>query len=88
VSGDLTFRAVVERVECSSVGQAGGFLDWIVRTRVVEVLAGEFSGDQFAFRIHSPSRSGLEAGVTCTIRAEWTGNGYRVDENQWSGAPR
>ncbi len=88
MAGDLTVRAVVEQIEYASVGRAGAFLDWIVRTRVLEIIAGEFAGEQFSFRIHSPSRSGLEVGVTFTIRAEWTGTGYRVDEHQWSGAPR
>ena len=59
-----------------------------MHTRVLEIVAGEFTGETFAFRIHSPSRSGLEVGITCTIRAEWTDSGYRVDENQWNGAPR
>ena len=86
--GDLTFRATVEAVEVAPVGMAGGFLDWVVRTRVIEVLSGDFTHATFAFRIHSPARSGLKVGVTCTIFAEWTGAGYRIDENQWSGNPR
>jgi hypothetical protein len=88
VSGDLTFRAVVEKVECAPIGLKGAFLDWVIRTRVLEVIAGDFTGEFFAFRVHSPARSGLEAGVTCTIHAVWTGNGYTIDENQWSGNPR
>ncbi len=87
VPGDLTFRAVVERVECSPVRGAGRFLDWVVHTRVLGVIAGDFTGEHFAFRIHSPSRSGLEAGVTCTIHAVWTNNSYSVDEDQWMGNP-
>ena len=88
MAGDLTFRAIVEEIESAPIGMAGGFLDWVVRTRVLQVIAGDFTHDQFAFRIHSPARSGLAVGVTCTIHAEWTGAGYRVDEDQWSGSPR
>lgn len=49
---------------------------------------GEFVGQHFAFRVHSPSRAGLKVGVTCMISAKWNGSGYLVDENQWRGAPR
>lgn len=88
MADDLTVRAVVEQVEGASLGRAGAFLDWIVRTRVLEIIAGDFVSEQFSFRVHSPSRSGLEVGVTCTIHAKWTGSGYCVDEHQWSGTPR
>jgi hypothetical protein len=84
---DLTFRATIEKIEVSTVGKAGAFLDWIIHTRVLEVISGDFTGERFAFRVHSPSRAGLEVGITCTIVATRVGDGYRVDENQWHGAP-
>jgi hypothetical protein len=84
---DLVFRATIERIENAPVGMRGAFLDWIIHTRVLEVVSGTFDGDQFAFRVHSPSRAGLLVGITCTITATWTGDGYRVDEHQWRGAP-
>jgi hypothetical protein len=84
---DLRFRATVERIQNAPLGMRGGFLDWIVHTRVDEVLAGTFDGATFSFRVHSPSRAGLEVGTTCTITARWVGDGYTVDEHQWHGAP-
>jgi hypothetical protein len=87
VPGDLVFRATVESIECSPIGIHGAFLDWIVRTRVEAVVSGDFTGEHFAFRVHSPSRAGLEIGKTCTVHATWTGDGYLVDEHQWRGAP-
>jgi hypothetical protein len=87
MAGDLVFRAHVESIECAPLGMRGAFLDWIVNTRVESVISGEFAGDRFAFRVHSPSRSGLVAGMQCTVRATWTGSGYLVDENQWHGNP-
>jgi hypothetical protein len=83
MASDLVFRAVVEAIECAPLGVCGGFLDWVVRVRVEEVIAGTFDGQHFSFRVHSPSRAGLREGTRCTFTARWTGNGYVVDENQW-----
>jgi hypothetical protein len=84
---DLVFRATVERIDNAPLGIRGAFLDWIVHTRVLEIIAGTFAGDTFAFRVHSPARAGLAVGTTCTVTARWTGSGYTVDENRWRGAP-
>ena len=84
---DLVFRGTVEQIGSSPVGKRGAFLDWVVQMRVDEVLSGVFDGTRFEFRIHSPARSGLRVGLTCTVTATWTGTGYRVDDNQWHGAP-
>ena len=86
VNRDLTFRAVIESLEVAPLADRRVRLDWVVRTRVLEVIAGEFHGQRFDFRVHSPSRSGLEVGATHTIHATWTGDGYLVDENQWRSA--
>ena len=85
---DLVFRATIERIEAAPLGSRGAWLDWIVHTRIAEIISGTFTGDRFAFRVHSPSRAGLEVGTTLTVRAAWTGDGYAVDEDQWHGAPR
>jgi hypothetical protein len=84
---NLVFRAVVESIECAPLGARGGFLDWVVRTRVESVIGGSFDGEHFSFRVHSPSRAGLCAGTRCTVTARWTGDGYFVDENQWHSSP-
>jgi hypothetical protein len=83
---DLTFRAVIESVEAAPLPDRHIRLDWVVRTRVLEVITGEFHGTHFDFRVPSPSRAGLEVGATHTIHATWTGDGYLVDENQWRSA--
>jgi hypothetical protein len=84
---DLVYEGVVLAIENAPIGIRGAFLDWIVRTRVEKVLSGRFEGDAFAFRIHSPSRSGLTVGKRCTVTAVRTESGYTVDENQWRGCP-
>jgi hypothetical protein len=84
---DLVFTAVIEVIECAPLGARGRFLDWVVRTRVEQVIEGDFTGNAFVFRVHSPARSGLELGRRCTVRAIAVEGGYTVDENQWSGAP-
>ncbi len=84
---DLVFRGTVENIESSPLGARGAFLDWVVQMRVDAVVSGTFGGTRFEFRVHSPSRAGLRVGTTCTVTATWIGNGYRVDENQWRGAP-
>lgn len=78
----MKFRGVVEAIECAPLRPRGG-LDWVIRTRVIEVVEGEFSGATFAFRVHSPSRAGLEIGQTYTIEAEEIDEGFTVDEDQF-----
>jgi hypothetical protein len=79
----LVFRAVIEAIDCAPVGIRGAFRDWIVRTRIEHVTSGEFTGTHFEFRVHSPSRSGLEVGQTVTVEAKPTPEGFTVDEDQW-----
>lgn len=81
------FRGTVLAIECSPLGLKGAFLDWVIKMKIDSLVEGELAGTHFAFRVHSPSRAGLEVGTTCTVHARWVGNGYRVDENQWNGAP-
>jgi hypothetical protein len=40
---DLTLRATVEQIENSPLGIRAAFLDWIIHTRVLEVITGDFA---------------------------------------------
>jgi hypothetical protein len=82
VSG-VIFRGEILSIDCAPIGIHGAFLDWIVRTKVIELISGTFTETHFAFRVHSPSRSGLEVGCTYTIEAKEVEGGFAVDENQW-----
>ncbi len=84
---NLVFEGLVSAIENAPIGMRGAFLDWIIRMRVEKIISGEFAGDAFAFRIHSPARSGLIVGKRCSVTAVWTEAGYTVDENQWRGSP-
>ena len=78
---DLVFLGTVEKLDASPLQQSE--LDWVVKCRVDKILAGEFSGKAFSFRIHSPSKSGLEVGKQYKIEAKQTDDGYTVDQYQW-----
>ncbi len=84
---DLVLRVTILAIDCAPLGASGRFLDWVVKTKVEQVISGDSTGTHFAFRVHSPSRSGLEVGKSCTLTARAIPGGYMVDENQWSGAP-
>lgn len=56
---------------------------WLVTLHVEKVIAGKYTGDTFAFPIHSPTKSGLTDGGHYTVRIEPAADGYRVDELQW-----
>ncbi len=58
--------------------------NWVVTVSVEEVLSGQFDGSTFAFRVHSPSRAGLEVGSQYRILAKRIDQGYLVDEHQWN----
>jgi len=55
--------------------------NWAVITQVERVISGQFSKATFTFMVHSPSRIGLEAGRTYTIKAKRRG-GVQVDETK------
>ena len=57
--------------------------NWIIKLKVEQVVKGSFGGEYFSFRVHSPSRSGLEEGKEITLKAERTEDGYTVDDFQW-----
>ena len=61
--------------------------EWIVTVRIKRVITGEFSGKTFQFAVHSPAQSGLKKGRSYTIEAVWTGDGYSVDQLQWTTKP-
>jgi hypothetical protein len=58
---------------------------WAVTIRVEKVKVGKFSHPEFTFAVHSPSRAGLEVGGHCTIEANWTGQGYLVNDTRRMG---
>jgi hypothetical protein len=81
-SRDLRFRGTVASIDSSRADELSN-RNWVVSMKVEQVLAGELSGKMFAFRIHSPSKSGLVVGGSYTVEAKWTGDGYSVDQYQW-----
>jgi hypothetical protein len=62
--------------------------EWIVTVRIKTVITGEFSGKTFQFAVHSPAQSGLKKGRSYKIEAVWTGDGYAVDQLQWTKPTR
>jgi len=82
VAQDLVFLGTVQEIRQSGMPRTA-MLEWIIHTRVDKVVSGRFSGETFSFLVHSPSRSGLEKGKQYKIKAKWTGEGYRVNQNQW-----
>ena len=78
---DLVFVGTVESIEASPLPRS--LANWIVTFRVDRIEAGDFSGETFSFRIHSPSRSGLESGKQYVVEANRTDTGYKVDQCQW-----
>ena len=58
---------------------------WAVTIRVEKVKVGKFSHPEFTFAVHSPSMAGLEVGGHCTIEANWTGQGYLVNDTRRMG---
>lgn len=81
-SRNLRFRGTVAAIDASHTEGLSN-RNWVVTMNVEQVLAGEFPGKTFAFRVHSPSKSGLVVGGSYTVEAEWTGDGYQVDQFQW-----
>lgn len=78
---DLVFLGTVESIEVSSLPQSQS--NWIVTFRIERVESGEFGEKTFSFRIHSPSKSGLETGKQYSVEATKTDTGYFVDQYQW-----
>lgn len=78
----LVFRGTVISIENSPIPESR--TNWVVRTRVDKVAKGRFDAKTFDFRVHSPSRSGLELKGQYTIEAIRTTEGYRVDQHQWN----
>src|SRR5262245_59600304 len=64
---DLTFLGTVTRIEIADTGDPRK--EWVVTTKVDKVLSGSFTGSQFSFAIHSPSKSGLAVGKQYSIQA-------------------
>jgi predicted secreted protein len=77
----LVFEGAVASIEASPLPQSTQ--NFVVTMKVHRVVKGEFKGETFQFRIHSPALSGLEVGQKCTVVAKRTADGYTVDQNQW-----
>ena len=77
----LVFMGTMLKAENSPLHQSRK--NWIVIFRVDKVISGKFTGKQFSFRIHSPSKSGLEKGKQYKVEAELIEEGYNVDQYQW-----
>ena len=81
-NGDLVFLGTVEKL-LNSPPKHKSVQHWIVRCRVDKIISGQFAGKTFAFRIHSPAKSGLEEGKQYRIKATRIETGYVVDQYQW-----
>jgi hypothetical protein len=77
----LVFLGTVEKLEASPLTYSTE--NWIIHCRVDQVLSGDFSRKMFSFRVHSPSKSGLEVGKQYKIEAKRTAEGYTIDQYQW-----
>lgn len=84
-TGDIVILGTVSKIYISPLRESE--LNWVVQCSVDKVVSGSLPHKTFSFRIHSPSKSGLEAGKQYTINIEETANGYTVDQYQWSRGP-
>jgi hypothetical protein len=80
-NGQLVFSGTIISINNSPIERSN--LDWIVSARVDRIISGEFVGKTFDFRIHSPTKSGLEVGKQYIIEATLSQDGYIVDQYQW-----
>jgi hypothetical protein len=76
-TADLVLRGRV--VEIVPRTGSSGQPRWLVTVAVEQVTEGSFSGDRFAFVVHSPVKSGLAQGGVYTFRAKRGADGYTVD---------
>ena len=81
VSADLVFSGKVESIEISPL--KGSRHNFVVKTRVLKVIKGEFKGTHFSFRIHSPAKWQMEVGKVLEVKAQRTRDGYLVDPIQF-----
>jgi hypothetical protein len=79
---DLVFFGTVQKLEAAPLPPPS-LENWVVEFKVDRVLSGSFTNATFSFRIHSPSRSGLEVGKQYQVEARRSGNSYVVDPEQW-----
>ena len=78
---DVVLFGKVQSIQASPLPQS--LANWVVTFRIERVDFGEFDGKTFSFRIHSPSKSGLETGKQYVVEATRTRAGYEVDQYQW-----
>jgi len=83
----LIFRGTVEAIQPAPLERSRD--NWVVTFRIDRVIQGDFTGQTFSFRIHSPARSGLETARQYIVEARPVPGGFEVDQYQWlrPGAP-
>jgi hypothetical protein len=69
---DLRFVGTVTGIGLRRPPDPGRRFNWVVTTRVEQVLAGAYDGDTFAFVVHSPHQERLREGLRCVIDANRT----------------
>lgn len=52
---------------------------FVIKTKIVRIIKGTFSGDHFSFRIHSPAKSRVKKGMEIKVKAIKTRTGYNVE---------
>jgi hypothetical protein len=73
-AGDLVFLGRVTSIVLSPLERSDD--NFIIKTKVLQVVKGEFSGRHFSFRIHSPALSGVEMDKEIWLAARRTPDGY------------
>ncbi len=75
-AADLVLQVRVRRIFINRLPRSR--LNHVVKTKVLAVLRGKFSGKTFDFRVHSPSMARIRAGSVVFIGARKVGSGYIV----------
>jgi hypothetical protein len=78
--GDLVFEATVEELVVDSSVRHNR---WIVKLEIKKLKFGNFKNKFFSFRIHSPSKSGIEKGKRYLVHAQKIKTGFKVDPHNW-----
>jgi micrococcal nuclease len=78
-AADLVLQVRVKRVFINRLPRSQ--LHHVVKTKVLAVLRGAFTGKTFDFRVHSPARAGIGAGSVVFIGARKVGDGYIVPDS-------
>ena len=77
-AADLLLRVRVEHLFINRLPRSR--LNHVVKSKVLAVLRGEFSGKTFDFRLHSPAKAGIRVGSVVFIGARKVGSGFIVPD--------